>query len=466
MEAEEMAHWQIVIFGGTGNLTFLKLLPALQALWLTSPGGTSPAVLALGRRDYDDLSYRERVKGEAGIDEPRFLAQIGYQRLDFATDQDYLDLAGRLDARPRLYYLATSPEFFSAIAARLRQAGLVRDEDRVVFEKPFGRDLASATEINRAVTRTFREENIYRIDHYLGKEMVQNIMILRFTNRIFESVWQNHDVEDVQLLVKEKEGIGDRGGYYDEAGALRDMVQSHLLQMLSLVAMARPVHFDTEYIRDEKVKVLRDIRIEDPARDLLFGQYHGYLVESRVPPGSTTETYVALRLAIENHRWRGVPFYLVTGKALDERRAEIIIRFKCQAGYRTENALSNLLIIKIQPEEGVAFRINVKQPGAESQVMSESMEYCHSCKFALKSVGAYEKLLGDALQGDKTLFTRWDELEYSWRVVDEILAARARLNLPVHGYPRHGRGPAAATELLPTGGVQWLPGVARSDRRD
>jgi glucose-6-phosphate 1-dehydrogenase len=237
------------------------------------------------------------------------------------------------------------------------------------------------------------------------------------------------------------------------------MVQSHLLQMLALVAMEKPLKYETEYIRDEKVKVLRSLRIDRPSEDLVFGQYEGYLGEKHVAPDSQTESFVALKVSIDNPRWRGVPFYLKTGKALDEKRAEIIIRFKCsEDDYSADQVANNLLIIKIQPEEGVYFRINVKEPGMNAKVMQESMEYCQSCKVGFKSVGAYEKLLADVMRDEKTLFTRWDELEQAWRVVDEIRHWRKKYQLPLHRYPQRTEGPRASFDLLGRDGLYWMNG--------
>ncbi len=460
MEAKKMIANQVVIFGGTGNLTFHKLLPALHEIQMSPDEHINELrILAIGRRELDDAGYRERVKQRTDIDDGDFTDRIGYHRMVFEETRGYERLHERLDEGPRVFYLATSPEYFGTIAEHLRDAGLVREKDRVVFEKPFGSDLASATAINEALAKTFHEENIYRIDHYLGKEMIQNIMVLRFGNRIFDSVWQNYDIEHVQIIVKEKEGIGERGGYYDDAGALRDMVQSHLLQMLALVAMEKPLDYETEYIRDEKVKVLRSLRIENPSDDLVFGQYEGYLEEEHVAPDSDTESFVALKMAIDNPRWRGVPFYLKTGKALEEKRAEIIIRFKCgDDDYSAEQVANNLLILKIQPEEGVYFRINVKEPGMNDKVIQESMEYCQSCKIGFKSIGAYEKLLADVLRGERTLFTRWDELEQAWRVIDEIRHWRNKYQLPLHKYEQHTEGPQSSLQLLSRDGLYWING--------
>jgi len=334
----------------------------------------------------------------------------------------------------------------------------------LMIEKPFGHDLASARSFNESLRTCFAEQEIFRIDHYLGKEMLQNILVLRFANRLFEPIWRRDSLDHIQITVAESIGIDQRGGYYDQAGALRDMVQSHLLQLLALLVMERPTGLEVEGIRNEKARLLRSIRPfdETAARsDAVLGQYGpgpqagGYLEETGIAPGSRTETFAALKLWLDNDRWQGMPVYLRTGKRLDQNTAKITLVFKHEP-YRFLARFdeSNLLVIRIQPQEGIDLRFNIKQPGMTAAITQVKMDFCQNCDPAVASPAAYEKLLFDAWSGDLNLFTRWDEIEAAWTLIDSLQRFRDRLPVPI--YPAGSAGPAAADLLLSRDGRRWL----------
>lgn len=380
----------------------------------------------------------------------------------------------------RIYYLAVAPEYFQIIVENLRLHGLAAQDNswqRVVIEKPFGRDLVSARTLNRSITSVFGEENIYRIDHYLGKEMIQNIMVLRFANSIFEPIWNNRYIDHVQISATETVGVETRVGYYEKAGALRDMLQNHLLQALTLTAMEPPTSLDTQSVRDEKVKVLRSLSTYTPESvkyNVIRGQYgpsepgfsaksgrhlRGYRQEEGIAPSSQVETFVALKTEINNFRWAGVPFYIRTGKRLAEKSAQIVVQFKQlpQVLYRQEypGLDPNVLIIRIQPKEGVVFQFNAKKPGVEQGITPVGMDFCQNCDYESNSPEAYEKLLLDIIRGDSTLFTRWDEVEYSWRFVDHISEAWKQETPDFPNYSAGSWGPVEAEELLARDGRRW-----------
>ncbi|MGD9639622.1 MAG: glucose-6-phosphate dehydrogenase, partial [Alphaproteobacteria bacterium] len=288
---------------------------------------------------------------------------------------------------------------------------------RIVFEKPFGEDLKTAKAINEELWSYFTENQIYRIDHYLGKEMIQNVLVVRFANIIFEQAWDNSTIESIVILAKEKEGILNRGNYYDKVGALKDMVQSHLMQMVALITMEKPQEFTSQAIKDEKVKVIKKLRINQ--ENILLGQYQNYLKVKNVNESSTTETFVYAKVCIDNERWKGVPIHLITGKMLDEKRSEIIINFKHETKAYSSSK-QNKLIIKVAPEEGVSFIFNVKEAGLNDLVVPASLEYCHSCNALGNTPEAYEKLLLDLINKQNSLFTRWDEIENSWQIIDSL----------------------------------------------
>jgi glucose-6-phosphate 1-dehydrogenase len=396
-----------------------------------------------------------------------------------ALEKQLTDFGNELLRRNLLFYLATSPSQFGAVVEQLRRAGLLQKNggegwQRVVVEKPFGHDLESARQLNRELIRYVHEQQIFRIDHYLGKETVQNILMFRFSNAVFERLWHRESIDHFQITVSEKLGVGQRGGYYEEAGALRDMVQNHLLQVLSLVAMEPPVTLEAESIRDEKVKLLKSIRRlnpEDIARQVVRGQYAAgavdgetrpaYRQESKVKPDSNVETYVALKLFIDNWRWSGVPFYLRTGKNLPLSTSEVRVQFRptphvlfaAQCGQRLD---PNALTLHLQPNEGISLRFNGKVPGTSVAVRPVRMHFSYDAEFGAYTPEAYERLLLEAMAGDATLFIRRDEVETAWQIVDEIRRAWEGKPLAEHElYAAGSWGPVSADDLLAQSGHGW-----------
>ncbi len=465
------------IFGGTGHLTYNKLMPAFYQLFLEERLD-SIAIVAIGRRDKDNSKYRDEIiatikKKSKTYDQVAielFAKKLYYYKMDFNQGEAYKELGIYLDSLDqqvaaggnRIFYLATAPNDFPTISELLKRNGLLNSSGyiRAAFEKPFGYDLTSAKAINQRIADVFGEDHIYRIDHYLGKEMIQNIFMIRFTNEIFKAVWNHQSIDNIQITVQESVGVEERGGYYDQSGALRDMLQNHLLQILALIGMEPPQVLNTQTIRDEKVKVLKSVRLmpeKDGQSNIVLGQYQGYTSESKVNPESTTETFVALKCSIDTLRWKGVPIYLKTGKKLRSREASIIIEFKndvCCPAFEA-SAKPNLLIIKIQPEEGVYFRINTKKPRSENVLMPVSMDYCQSCNIYYRSPEAYERLLYDIIQGDSTLFTRWDEVESSWIMIDYLLSSSNYEKNSVVLYEENTNGPIEADNLLIKEGRHW-----------
>ncbi|SFH24980.1 glucose-6-phosphate 1-dehydrogenase [Desulfotomaculum arcticum] len=483
----------LVIFGGTGDLAHRKLMPALYNLLCQNQLPPNLAIVALGRRDIASDEYNYGVY-ESIIKFARFDLEetnwsqlrdkIYYKKLNFTDSSDFVELKTFLDKLEqkhgtggnRIYYLAVAPEFFNVITQRLNDNGMAKNQgswQRVVIEKPFGRDLPSAQKLNRVITGVFSERNTYRIDHYLGKEMLQNIMVIRFANMLFEPIWNNQFIDNVQITSCETVGVGSRGNYYEQSGALRDMVQNHMLQLLTLTAIEPPASLDTESIRDEKVKVLRSLEQfspNDAFKNVVRGQYgpgyidnepvSGYRQEKNVSPTSGTETFVAFKANIHSFRWANVPFYIRTGKRAPVKSTEIIIQFKPLPRVlyaRLFGQLNpNLLVIKIQPKEGVFFQFNAKKPGTESIIVPVQMDFCQNCRLDNNSPEAYERLLFDILRGDSTLFARWDEVEYSWRFVDNIASAWQEQQPEFPNYAAGSTGPAAAQTLLARDGREWL----------
>ena len=482
----------MVIFGGTGDLTHRKLMPALYNLIYNRLLPEKFAIVSTGRREKTQDQYRNEVLDSLKkfsrnkIDDllwERLKERIFYFQFDFAEQSGYLglkDFLDELDSKNgtggnRIFYLAVAPECFERIIHGIDVNNLAKKKDswnRLVIEKPFGKDLITARKLNEKLLGVFEEKNIYRIDHYLGKEMIQNIMILRFCNPIFESLWSNKYIDNIQISLNEKYGIGTRGGYYEDSGAVRDMVQNHIIQILSLVAMEPPVNLKTESIRTEKLKVVQAIEEFTPEllRDhVVFGQYGrgmidgvavpAYHEEDKVPEKSGTETFVALKLFINNFRWAGTPFYIRTGKRMGTQSAEIVIQFKPHPNvlYFKEQHIQepNLLVIRIQPNVGVFFQFNTKDFNTFNDIVTTKMESSHISSSLGNTPEAYERLISDILRGDATLFSRWDEVEASWMFADKIIEYRV---LKKHLFPNYAAGtmgPVRAFELLARDGREW-----------
>lgn len=448
----------IVIFGGTGDLSHRKLLPALGRLRATGHMDPRTQLIACGRSsDVDDEAFRKSARASlarAGLEELSLCGEhMHYQPLGNGGADDYAALAARIEAiesehglpHNRVFYMALPPFAFAPTITGLGTADLNQSAGwtRLVIEKPFGRDPASAHELNTVLHHYFDEKQIYRIDHYLGKDPVQNLMVLRFANAFLESLWNRNHVEAVQIIAAESLGVENRAAYYDKSGALRDMVQNHLTQLLTLVAMEPPTSFQADAIRREKIKVLEAIA---PLRteDAIFGQYDGYLDAEGIAPDSTTETFCAMRIGIDNWRWQGVPFYIVTGKALARRHTQIAVRFRGapiglfkSAGMRSDT--EDILLITLQPDEGFELHIDVKMPGAPFRLQRIPLQFQYRDRFA-ELPEAYQTLLNDVLSGDQTLFVHGDEVEHSWRVYAPVLDQKVK----PHGYPVGGWGPEAA----------------------
>jgi glucose-6-phosphate 1-dehydrogenase len=440
-------------------------------------------ILAVGRQAWDTAAYLKFIdeKSPGFIDASSFdratwqgfLKRLVYVSLDVSSAPAYAALKTVCNTpRLRVFYLATAPSLFSQICAHLHSAGLVDAQSRVVLEKPLGTDLASARAINQEVAQYFNEPQIYRIDHYLGKETVQNLMVLRFGNAIFEPLWRAPYIKSVQITVAETVGVGSRAGFYDGAGAMRDMVQNHLLQLLCIVAMEQPISLDADDVRDEKLKVLRSLRrmgLADIKRDTVRGQYtagasegqaeKGYLEEAHVPPDSRTETFVALRLHINNARWAQVPFFLRTGKRLQNRQSEIIIEFAEQPFSvfgQSDMSEPNRLIISLQPEESIELAMMVKEPGTGMKMHPVHLGLDLQQSSEKRRAEAYERLLMDVIKGRLTHFMRRDELEAAWAWVDPILAGWAELDDKPRPYSAGSWGPAASSALMARDELSWF----------
>lgn len=476
-------HLDIVIFGGVGDLSFRKLLPALYMAHLHDKLPERTRIIALGRQDWSSAQYsqfidkqsREFIDSSAlsDADWTAFLARLIFLRLD-ATDQAaYTRLKALCDAPAmRVFYLATAPSLFTGICANLASADLIDANTRVVLEKPLGTNLATARAINIDVAKHFAEHQIYRIDHYLGKETVQNLMVLRFGNAIFEPLWRAPYIKSVQITVAESVGVGSRAGFYDGAGAMRDMVQNHLLQMLCIVAMEPPVSLDADDVRDEKLKVLRSLRkmdLSDVKRDTVRGQYtagttgvgpvNGYREEANVAPDSKTETFVALRAQINNSRWANVPFFLRTGKRLQQRASQIIIEFTNQpfSIFSSSNTQEhNRLIISLHPEESIELQMMVKEPGSGMNLSPVRLSLDLKESSEKRRAEAYERLLMDVIKGRLTHFMRRDELEAAWMWVDPILNGWQELGDKPRDYTAGSWGPAAASALIARDDLSWF----------
>lgn len=420
----------ITIFGATGDLTSRKLLPAISRLHVEHQIPEETLIIALGRRPYSTKDYLQEMyqASKQTLDLVTLEKITHYHHIEITNGHEYRDLVNLIQSQKcpetkELYYLAIGPELFPDVAYHINQSGLVIQGDinqSIVFEKPFGHDLASAKAINGMLWQYFDEKQIYRIDHYLGKEMIQNIMMVRFANRIFEEIWHNRSIKSVKIIAKETDGILGRAGYYDHSGALKDMVQSHLLQMLSLIAMEVPMSYFSDDVKNEKVKVLEHLSFDKDS--MIFAQYEGYHQEKNIPQDSTTETFVFLKTYVQTPRFKGVPFYLMTGKKLDQKESLIIIEFEETSEQRKWNLplSTNKLYIKIAPQDGVGLILNSKVPGLRDDVEEVELEYCVACNSVGNMSEAYEKLLKDITEHHKSLFTRWDEIEVSWKFIDQV----------------------------------------------
>ncbi|MDR7135708.1 glucose-6-phosphate 1-dehydrogenase [Lysobacter niastensis] len=479
-----MAPFDLIIFGGTGDLSLRKLLPALFHRYVDGQIVAGTRIFGLARDEQSDEAYRNRVREalqKTLADDPRspgalepFLEMVFYRRIDLSSDTGWAGLAAELadESRVRVFYLAVGPDLFGNVGARLAAHGLAGPNTRVVVEKPLGHDLASAVAINDALGQVFAESQIYRIDHYLGKETVQNLIALRFGNALFEPLWKAEHIDHVQITAAETVGLERRASYYDKSGALRDMVQNHLLQLLCLVAMEPPSSLSADAIRDEKLKVLRALRPIDggsTSQLTVRGQYRAGAVEGRPVPGyldelgrddSRTETFVALKAEVRNWRWAGVPFYLRTGKRLAERMSEIVVTFR-QVPHSifdelVEPIAPNQLVIRLQPDEGVKLWLMNKVPGPGGlRLRRVPMDLSFAETFGGRQPEAYERLLMDVVRGNPMLFMRRDEVEAAWNWIDPIRAAWEVSSEAPKPYTAGSWGPSAAVALIERDGRTW-----------
>jgi glucose-6-phosphate 1-dehydrogenase len=457
--------------GATGDLTKRKLIPALYKL-LVDGMLQNFVIIGTGREQttIEAIFASAEAFVHNRVDEvwQKLKAHFVYVQLDFYTPQDYVALKNILEQHEekdnlsgnRLFFLATMPEHFATITEQLAEHQIVQRREhgqlcgervcawqRVIYEKPFGKDLASAQHINQKIAEVFSEQQAYRIDHYLGKELVANIAVIRFSNAILEPLWNTFFIESVQIVLSETVDVGSRGAFYDAYGALKDVVQNHMLQLLALVAMEPPKELSGEAIRDAKVEVLKKTSVAD----VLLGQYAGYTSEKNVQPGSTTETFAALRLSVDTDRWRGVPFFLKTGKALEKKETKIDIVFRKSTQLRTQFAgESNVLSITIEPDEGFSLALNGKAVGTAA-TMPVTMNFCHSCIFGPNTPQAYEVLIADALRGDQSVFVRFDEIEESWKIIDAIALAKTHL----FSYEKGSSGPVELTAWAQKHCMKW-----------
>ncbi len=484
----------LIIFGGTGDLSHRKLFPALFKLYFQKRLATSFKIVGLGRRTYSDKVYREQIaeslseEKQSDLEREKltsFLEHIHFQPLDVSKKSDFEALQDRLHKFDKkiqkniLFYLATAPAFFAPVARELAALNLQNEVDgqqwrRIILEKPFGTDLESAEVLNTELLECFNEHQIYRIDHYLGKESVQNILAFRFANGLFQPLWNRRHIHRVEVTAAESLGVEDRGGYYDQSGAMRDMIQNHLLQLLAVIAMEPPNHFDPDSIRDEKAKVLkalRPIKGSEIHQHVIRGQYigskirgdkvPGYREELNVDTKSSRETFVAIKANIDNERWQGVPFYIRTGKRLPTRVSEVVIHFN-GPGHQlfheqsSDHIGENQLVLRIQPDEGVLLKFGLKVPGAGFKIAPVGMDFHYSDMNEDDLPEAYERLILDALVGDNTLYARADAVQAAWKYVDPILEYwRQNPNTKLYGYPAGTWGPPETLTLFENTEEDW-----------
>ena len=481
----------LIIFGASGDLTHRKLIPALFELYLQRRLPSEFAIVGCARRSWSDEEFKtkmfNKLKPELSInlkEWEKFSNYLFYEPVDLQKDEDLIKLSNRLNDIDksqathgnRTFYLSVSPNFYGSGCKALKNAGLIDDlkKSRIVIEKPFGRDYASAKKLNKIVQSCADESQIFRIDHYLGKETVQNILVLRFANTIFEPIWNRNYISNIQITSSETVGVEDRAGYYESSGALRDMLQNHLTQMLAVIAMEPPGKFDPEAIRNEKAKVLQASKLAnelEPWECCIRGQYgtggnsnkpfKAYREEDGVNPNSTTETYIATKIFIDNWRWQGVPFFLRTGKRLPKRLGEIVLTFKDVPVHLFESTIispsTNQLILRIQPNEGATFKFEVKSPGSGMKSRPVEMEFSYDDSFGEPSDEGYVRLLADSMLGDPTLFTRSDEVEAAWKLYTPLieLMENTPWKLPIHKYESRTWGPPESDQLLSKDNIFW-----------
>ncbi len=456
----------IVIMGATGDLSLKKLFPAIYGLLRLNKIGGNFGIIAVARKPYTQDEFFDLAKVNIKTSNNSLLeflkSKVYYFSMDFNDKNAYEKLRKVILEKEsenntkgnRLFYLATLPEHFSSIVKNLKANSLTDQNKgwcRVVFEKPFGEDEKTAMELNREISKAFDEKQIFRIDHYLGKELVKSLVVLRSANVFFGTLWSSKHVDHVQINLLEDFGIGKRGNYYDKYGALKDVFQNHVLQLLSLVSMELPQNMDAKCIRDEKVKALKKVAVEK--EDVVLGQYKGYCSEEGVRKDSKTETFFAARLFVKNNTWHGTPFYVRSGKNLKHKFSSIYIQFKnSEKNFLESEIKPNYLLIQIQPESGILLCINTRSPHDKNSISQVKMTFCHECTYGPNTLEAYESLIKDCLEGDQSAFIRQDEVEASWKIVDKI----KEMKLPVHEYDKNTFGPRQADELIRKDKREWF----------
>ena len=464
---EEIEKQTIILFGATGDLAKRKLLPALAKMFENGQLNDMP-IIATGRQELsteeylDEMDFKKICKGEH-LDQ--FKKQISYHSLpvDMKDAEKLYEIVSKADKKHNckgntLFYLSIASELFIPSLDMIEKSGLLKNgKNKIAFEKPFGHDLKSSENLNKEIMNHFKEEEVYRVDHYLGKELVENIIVFRFSNAIFEEVWNNKFVDNIQITLMEELGVINRGEYYDATGAIRDMVQNHMLQLLSLTTMEFPECIGPKCVRDEKLKVLKKIKIPKK-EDIVVGQYEGYHSEKSVSPDSNTETFVAFKTEIKNKRWKGVPIYLRTGKSLEKKYSEINIILKDVSHklFAQPNTLrdNNVISIRIEPQDGLVIKFNAKKPETREELYPVAMEFCHECEFGGNTPQAYETLLPEILKGNQTLFARSDEIRESWKFTDK-LRNTIKNKKPII-YKKGSSGPKEADELLQKSKHHWI----------
>ena len=470
--AEKSDRAMIVLFGSTGDLARRKLMPAFYNLFKKGVLSRKTPIVCVGRRPIGKKEFIALLQFKKFLSkaDKKTLAGlvklITYVQVDFST-KDFSALTNAAQqieksskcGNNKIFYLATPPDLFAETVDVIKAAKLLAGKGwkRLGVEKPFGHSTTSARKLNQHIAKVFKEQEIYRVDHYLGKELVQNMLVFRFANAIFEQIWHKEFIDHVQISVAEEGGVEERGLYYDKAGAIRDMIQNHLLQMLALATMESPVSLDPNHIRDQKISIFKALQDPKP-QDIAIGQYAGYRKEPKIDPKSTTETFAAVKLYINNKRWKGVPFYLRTGKKLAKRYAEINVVLKdvvcplfCE---ELKYKGPNVITIRVQPNEGIAIKFNAKFPGAGIKLHPVTMDFCHTCLWALATPEAYETLIHEILRGNQTLFTRWEGVEESWKYTDKILKSMRKRTFP--NYKPGSWGPKEAQQLMQRDKRAWI----------